>query len=804
MERLLQDVRFGLRMLVKNPLFSLAAGLCIAIGIGANASIFSFFFGILAHPLPFEEPDRLLNIRSFNTERGANWSVSWPDFLDWRAQQHAFEGLMASTYSGFTITGSEGDPLRVSGAQVSSDFNSVLRLAPIQGRGFLPEEEKPDAPRVALIGYGLWQGRFGAAPDLVGRTITVDGEATTVVGIMPPNFRYPEEGDLWVPIRRDPTVNRGSHFLQVIGRMRPGIEPEAAQADLARVAATLSEQYPDSNAFLTVRVQSLTDRYLSDSREYIVILYVVVTLVLLLACANVANLMLTRAAARQREMAVRASLGAGRGGIARLLMTESIVLGLAGGAVGIGLGWIGHGLVLRGVPVQIPYYFDFSWDATVVAILVLISLVSGVLFGLAPVVAALRSDPVRILQAGDGRSVGSRRRNLLRSSLAALQVGLALVVLVGAGLMSKSFIKLRTVEPGFEPENVLTLGIELPERVYPDDERQTAFWQELRQRVKALPGVAEVSAAQTLPMSNSRWSNSYRVEGTESVPEQRPIANFQCLLPGYFKALGIPLALGRDFDDRDMIPNAPSTVIVSRHLADLWWPEQDPIGKRMNYGGDPAGGDPWQEVVGVVEDVRWDARDQEPEPQMYRPFGQYATSYLYLVVKGRSDPRDLIDVIRGQVRELDPNLPVIRVRTMHRLMLESNWETPLFTWLFGIFSVLSIILAAIGVYGVIAYSVEQRRREFGVRMALGASPGRVLKLVMGQGSRLAFFGLVGGLLVAFGSMRFAASLFYGVEPTDPVIYTTMALTMAAVALVASWLPARRATRVDPVEALRQE
>jgi predicted permease len=378
------------------------------------------------------------------------------------------------------------------------------------------------------------------------------------------------------------------------------------------------------------------------------------------------------------------------------------------------------------------------------------------------------------------------------------------VVLVGAGLMGQSFVKLRTVEPGFDPQNVLTLGLELPERDYPDAERQTAFWQELRQRVKALPGVEEVSAAQTLPMSNNNWSNSYRVEGTESVPGQRPIANFQCILPGYFKALGIPLVLGRDFNDRDMIPNAPSTVIVSRHLADLWWPEQDPIGKRMNYGGDPAGDDPWQEVVGVVEDVRWDARDQDPEPQMYRPFGQYTTAYLYLVVKGRSDPRDLLEGIRAQVRELDPNLPLARVRTMHRLMLESNWETPLFTWLFGIFSVLSIILAAIGVYGVIAYSVEQRRREFGVRMALGASPGRVLRLVMGQGSRLAFFGLVGGLLVAFGSMRFAASLFYGVEPTDPVIYTTMALIMAAVALAACWLPARRATRVDPVNALRQE
>jgi putative ABC transport system permease protein len=804
MDRLLQDVRFGLRMLRKAPLFSLAAGLCIAIGIGANASIFSFLFGVLARPLPFDEPDRLLYIRSFHTERGANWSVSYPDFVDWRAQNRAFEGLMASTGAGFTITGSEGDPLRVSGAQVSSDFTSVLRIAPIQGRGFLPEEERPDAPRVALVGYGLWQGRFGAAPDLVGRTITVDGEATTVIGIMPPNFQYPEDGDLWTPIHRDSLQYRGSHFLQVIGRMRPGIDRAAAQADLVRVAAALAEQYPDSNTFLSVRVQSLTDRYVADSREYIVILYVVVSLVLLLACANVANLMLTRAAARQREMAVRASLGAGRGGIARLLMAESITLGLAGGVVGIGLGRIGHGLVLRGVPVQVPYYFDFSWDATVVAILVLISLASGVLFGLAPALAALRSDPVRVLQAGDGRSVGSRRRNLLRSSLAALQVGLALVVLVGAGLMGKSFVKMRTVDPGFESENVLTLALDLPERDYPGDQRQTAFWRELRERVKALPGVREASGAQTLPMSGSTWSTSFRPEGMESVPGRRPAAIIQCVLPGYFTALNIPLVRGRDFDDRDLLPNAPQTVIVSRRLAEQAWPDQDPIGKRMNYGGDPNSGDSWQEVVGLVEDVRWDIQNLEPEPQMYRPFSQYANSYFYLIVKGWSDPLELVDGVRQQIREMDPNLPVIRVRTMRRVMLERNWESPLFTWLFTVFSILSIILAAIGVYGVIAYSVEQRRREFGVRMALGASPARVLRLVVWQGGRLALIGLVGGLLVAFASMRFASGMFYGVEPTDPVIYTTMALAMAAVALTASWLPARRATRVDPVKALRQE
>ncbi len=803
MEGLLQDIRFGLRMLRKAPLFSLAAGLCIAIGIGANASIFSFLYGILAHPLPFPEPDRLLFIREFQTARGSNFSTSWPDFVDWRAQSRTFDGLLAHTYSSFTITGSEGEPIRVSGALVSRDFTSVLRIAPIQGRGFLPEEEGPDAPAVVLVGYGLWQGRYGGAADLVGRVITVDGEPTTVVGIMPRDFRFPEDGDLWIPIRRSLTENRGQHFLLVIGRMQAAVDQEAAQADLARVAAVLAEQYPDTNTNITARVQNLTDRYLAGTREYIVILYVVVTLVLLLACANVANLMLTRAAARQQEMAVRSSLGAGRGRIARMLMVESIVLGLAGGAVGIILGRIGHELVLTGVTVEIPYYMDFDWKPMVVVLLALIAVVSGVLFGLAPAVATLRSDPVRVLQGGDGRTVGGRRRNLFRSFLAALQVGLALVVLVAAGLMSKSFIQLRTVEPGFEPENVLTLGLELPGRTYPEDERQTAFWLELQRRVAALPGVLQVSAAQSLPMSYSTWSNSYRVEGTESVPGQRPNAIYQTILPGYFATLGIPLVRGREFNDQDMFPNAPQTVIVSRHLAEQWWPDEDPIGKRINYGGDPER-DPWQEVIGVAEDIRWDPRSQETESHMYRPFALATTTYMYLIVKARSDPLTLVDGIRQEVRGLDPDLPVARVRTMHRVMSEANWETPLFTWLFGVFSVLSLILAAIGVYGVIAYSVEQRRREFGVRMALGASPGRVLRGVVGQGGRLALFGLLGGLAAAFGSMRFAASMFYGVEPTDPVIYTTMALAMAAVALVATWLPARRATRVDPVSALRQE
>ena len=501
---------------------------------------------------------------------------------------------------------------------------------------------------------------------------------------------------------------------------------------------------------------------------------------------------------------MRASLGAGRGRIARLLITESVVLGLAGGAVGIVLGRIGHGLVLAGVPVQIPYYFNFDWDPVVVLLLALIAMLSGVLFGLAPAVAALRSDPVRVLQSGDGRTVGGRRRNLFRSFLAALQVGLALVVLVGAGLMSKSFLKLRTVEPGFDPKNVLSVALELPERNYPGAEPRTAFWLQLQQRLAALPGVGSVSASQTLPMSNSSWSVSYRVEGTEVEPGNRPIALIQSVLPAYFTTLGIPLLRGRDFEEQDMALHTSPVVIVNRTMAEQWWPGEDPIGKHLNYGLAQIAEDPWQEVVGVVENIRWNARDPEPQAHFYRPYTQYDTDQLYLLVKARSDPADLVDPVRRQIWELDSNLPLWRVRTLRRVMLEAQWEAPLFTWLFGVFSVLSLILAAIGVYGVIAYSVEQRRREFGVRMALGASPGRVLRLVVGQGGRLALFGLLGGLAVAWGLMRFAASMFFGVDPTDPVIYTTMALAMAAVALVACWLPARRATRVDPVDALRQE
>jgi putative ABC transport system permease protein len=803
METLLQDIRYALRTLKHTPAFTTFVVLVMAVGIGTNAALFSFLHGTLVNPLGLKAPDRLIDVNEYAAERGRIMSVSYPDFVTWRSQNRSFEEMAAYTQTTFTLS-RDGEPERITGAAVSWSLTGVLGVPPVLGRGFLEEEDRPGAAGAVLLGHELWQRRFGSDPAVLGRHLTIDGEAVTVVGIMPPGFRFPVSGDLWMPLRQDLSTGRGAHNLAVAGRLAPGVTLEGASADMSAVAADLAEHFPDSNGDVTVRLIPLEEEYLGGTRRSILIFYVVVSFILALACANVANLMLARAAARKREVAVRTSIGAGRLRIARMLVTECVLLALAGGAIGLLLGRIGRDLVLRLIPVELPYFVRFEMNLPVIIWLTGIAALCGVLFGLAPVIESARLDPASTLHGGGGQATGGRRRGRFRSFLVGFEVATALVILVGAGLMLKSVVKLRSVEPGFDPERVLTMRLSLPRAEYPGAEQRTAFYRELLAGIRSLPGVATASAAYNPPMGGYNWGSSYYIEGTE-IPQagQYPVTSHGIVFPGLFRTLGIPLLQGRDFDERDDAPGQP-VAIVSRRFAELNWPGEDPLGRRLRYGVRPSGDDPWLEVVGVVEDIRQYELGSDPSHAIYRPYAQYAVDDLCLLVKTESEPLAMSDVVRRKIWELDPNLPPYLIRTMEQVVRDANWEGPVYAWLFNVFSLIALLLAAAGVYAVIAYSVVQRTRELGIRLALGASPGLVVRSVVGQGIRLAVIGLAVGLAVALALMRFLAGLLYGVEPFDLPVYALTILVMGAVAILATWLPARRTIRIDPVVALRAE
>ncbi len=804
MNSLIGDIRFGFRVLVKSPLFTVSAVLCLGLGIGANAAMFTFFYAILIDPLPFEESSRLVDIMETLTANGQRRiSVSYPDYVDWSERNHVFSSMAAYDWSNFTLTGG-GDPERLQGAEVSHNLLDVLRVQPQMGRGFNPEDDVPGAPGTVLLSRGLWQRRFGADPAVLGQILTLQGEPYTVIGIMPEDFAFPAFAQLWVPFRLSHTENRGRHSDHVVGRLKRGISLERARTDMEAITTRLTEEYPDTNRDIGVSLRSLKKSVMEDTGTAVSIFLGVVVFILLLACANVANLLLARAAVREKEVAVRATLGAGRLRIVRQLLTESILLALMGGSLGLLLGRIGRDLIVGYIPVQIPSYFRFEMNAWVILILIGITTLSGVLFGIAPALASTRSNLTEVLGEGSGRTSGGSRMSLFRSFLVVLEICLALVVLTGAGLMMKGFLILKSVEPGFEPENVLTVRVLLPEERYEEDQERIAFYRDALDRVKALPGVLSAAAINTLPTGRSSGGTGFQVEGTESPPtNQRPTANLSIITPGYFETMDIPLLRGRYFTDRDVAAGAPSVVIVNETFAERYWPDEDPLGKRISTTGDPAESD-WIEVVGVTGDVRHYGLDSPVRVGIYRPYTQYVAYSLSLVISTVSGPLDMVEPVRRAVWGVDPDLPLYQIRSMEQVIREDNFEQPLYTWLFGIFSVIALVLASVGVYGVVAYSVEQRTREFGIRMALGAEGRDVVRLVVGKGALLAVIGLGAGLAVAFLTMRFLGSILYGVSHDDPTVYGMATAAMAVVAVLASYLPARRATRVDPLDALRYE
>jgi putative ABC transport system permease protein len=822
------DLRYALRTLAQRPGFTAVAALTLALGIGANTAIFSRIDATLLRKPAFADPDRLALVWGKSGEQGfSELPLSLPNFLDLRAQSRVFEELAAWVTDRINLSGGN-EPEQLQYALVTSNFFTVLGVRPVAGRAFLPAEEQPGCPRIVVLSHSLWQRRFGGAPDLVGRSVTLDGVPHEVVGILPAGFRFasfPRETDVWMPFGLDPFQGRryarGAKSLGAVGRLKQGVALSQAQADLDTVAGRLEQEHPDLNKGLGLRAVPLQEQAVRNMRPALFVLLGAVSFVLLIACANVASLLLARATSRRREMAVRAALGAGRLRLVRQLLTESVCLALAGGLLGLTLAsWAGDLLAYlaqRGSSPFVPYTAPeaaFSLDARVLGFTFLLSVLTGVLFGLVPALQASRTDLSEALKEGGLRGTGLLRHGRARSVLVVAEVALSLTLLVGAGLLLKSFLRLVEVPPGFRPEHVLTMDASLPQSRY-DGAAVARFYRQLLERVSALPGVESAGAVTLLPLSGEDSSTGFFVEGQPPPPPaERPHTHHRAVSAGYFQALGVELVQGRGFTDADS-DGAPRVAIVNQTMARRLFPGADAVGKRvaldfeaMHFYQDrppdldiPAG---LRTIVGVAADVRHAGLDLPAVPEMYVPYLQQPARDMTLVVRSTLDPGVVAEAVAREVRALDKDQPVSNVRTMSQLLGESVAAQRFNLELLGAFAVLALVLAAVGLFGVVSYGVGQRTHEIGVRMALGAQARDVLRLVVGQGMGLVLLGLVLGLGASWGLTRFLSSLLFEVSATDPAVFAGVSALLAAVALAASVLPGRRAMSVDPAVALRDQ
>jgi len=812
MESLLQDIRYALRILRRSPGFAIVAVIALALGIGATTAIFSVVDAVILKPLPYEDPTKLVQLWMRFTGIGIpndqNW-VSAPEFMDLQ-QNNSFTQVAAIDDESYNIN-IGGIPERIEAAVVSAGFFRLLGVQAQLGRVFLPEEGRAGHEHVVLLSDGLWRRRFGADRMVLGRKLVMNGQSNEIVGVLPPGFQMPRDAEVWTPLVFAPADltpdNRGSHGLRAIARIKPGLSFEQARAEMAAVSRRIIEQnpgYPYKFYNFAVIVIPLLEQQIGDIKIALWVMLGAVSLVLLIACGNVANLLLARASARQREIAVRQALGVGRWRLARQLLTESLLLALVGGAAGLALALGALRLLVTASATSFPRVAETRMDLRVLLFTLLVSLGTGILFGLAPAFhSVLRTTHETLKEGGRGSAGGGSHR--LRAALVVGELALSLALLAGSGLLIRSFLRLQDVDAGFRPDGVLTMRISLPEQKYSKPEQTRAFYRELLDRVRQLPGVDAAGAATGLPLSGTGWSGTTTVD-TQAVPQQdtTPEADQRPVTPGYFEAMGIPLVRGRYFDQRDNETAAP-VAIVDETLARTYWPHQDAVGQRIKQGGRKSDA-PWRVVVGVVRHVRYRTLESPSRVEFYWPYPQtsFALDSMSLAIHTAADPRLLANAVQKQVSALDPDQPVYRIRTMHELMAESVARRRLSMFLLAIFAGVALLLAAVGIYGVMSYSVAQRAHEMGIRMALGARGANILSLVLGQSLRLTGAGLLIGLAGSLLLTRLLSTLLFNVKATDPLTYLFVAPFLAAVAQLASFLPAWRATTIDPSTALRQE
>ena len=806
MESLLSDVRYAARNLFRRPGFTIIAVITLALGIGANTAIFSAINALLLKPLPFPELDRVVAVWDKLPSRGLQRNeVTVANYLDWQSQTQSFEQLALYRWWSANLTGID-PPERIQGFLVTANFLDTTGMKPIMGRNFLPEENQPGKGAVAVITHSLWQRRFGGDPNILNKTITINSITRTVVGVMPERFNFPKGAEVYAPLPMTPEVmkSRGDHSYYVLGRLKPGASIPGAQAELDNITARLEQQFPETNKGWGATIFPIVADTVRTYDTALWIMMGAVGFVLLIACANVANLMLARASGRKKEIALRTALGASRWRIVRQLLTESLIVALIGGALGVLIGFWGIDALRAANPAEAsrfaPGWYQLGINAPVLLFTLGLSVVSGIVFGLVPALQASRTNLNDSLKEGGRQTSASSHR--LRSSLVVFEFALSLVLLVGAGLLTRSFLALVKTDPGFNPDHVLTMNLMLPAAKYKDQPARAAFYNDLVQRVKTQPGVESAAVVNYLPLGGANSSDSYLVEGEpEPAPGDEHGGRYRVATPDYFRTMGISIVRGRGFTDQDRA-GAPPVVIVNEAFVRKHWPGADPIGKRIRFYG-PLERAPWMQVVGVIADVKHEL-NLAVTPEYYLPHAQNPWNAMVLVAKTSVEPGSLAGALRQQVWAIDKDQPVFDVKTMQEVRSTSVAVYSFSSVMLGIFAFVALLLASIGIYGVMAFAVTQRTQEIGIRIALGARSVDVLKLVVKHGMKLALLGMVIGLAGSWAVTRFIEKLLVGVEATDLLTFSVVSVCLLVAAFVACYLPARRATKVDPLVALRYE
>jgi putative ABC transport system permease protein len=804
MQTLLQDLRYSVRTFLRKPGFTAVAVVTLALGIGANTAIFSVINAVLLRSLAFEEPERLVKVWA-NTDRYPKDKVqtSPPNFRDWSEQNHSFSNIAAYLEFAFNITGS-GEPERVPGAAASAALFPTLGISPALGRAFTTDEDKPGNDNVVVLSHALWQRRFAGDPGVLGQTIAIDGNSVTIIGVMPEGFRYPsKETEVWIPLALDPqSTARMSFFLDVIARLKPGVSLDEAQADMSTVSARLEQQYPKTNTGWGVNLVPLHEEMVGEIRPILLILMGVVGFVLLIACANVVNLLLVRAVSRQREIAIRSALGASRRRIVRQLLTESVTLSLAGGALGLFIAAWGVDLLLALSLETIPRAEEVGLDISVLAFTFGVSVLTGIVFGVAPALQGSRLDLTTSLKESGRGATGSRHR--LRSALIVAEIAIALVLLTGGGLLLKSFIRLQQVNPGFDARDVILAEVALPTGKYKDEAQWRSFYEQALDRIAALPAIESAGATSSIPLRGHDNRQLFYIEGRPSGgPQDYTGASYRVITPGYFRALSIPVLQGRDFTSQDR-DHTQGVVIINAAYQRRFFPGEDPLGKRLKMGRGPDSGSPYLTVIGVVADIKHTGLNKEAAPEMYLSYLQSPEFLMTLAVKSFEQKEAVLAAIRGELAAIDPDQPLSKVALFEQLLSDSVASQRFNTLLLGLFAALALALATVGIYGVMSYSAAQRTQEIGIRIALGAQSKDILKLIVGQGLALMVAGVVVGLAASFALTRLLESFLFGISATDAVTFAAVSLLLSAVTLLACYIPARRATKVDPMVALRYE